>query len=385
MMRYFTTLLISLLIFSSLSQAKESDDVDFVALAALMLRDGHTARANDALNQVDIDSTDTDLARFHMLKGMVQTKQSHYLEANMDFTKSIALNEDKESARPLYLYIAQNSFKLEDHEGCITALEKVPELVEERPQLFALKAECYWRTKRKDEALALLRDVNAKFPEYYDAYKQRFYYLVSLKLYQAALDDANIYLKKAEPNETITLTFINALRQSGQTDKAIALAEIANLRYVSSAKITVLLAHLYMDKEMVQSAAELFNQASIEDGKYTKETAEMYRRAHDYVMALLKNTEMTETREKYKQRIALFLEHGDFERVIATKSAMQRSGLMDDESMRYALAYSHFMTGDFEETEILLKSLTRPDLFKKATELRKQMDRCENNIWECQQ
>lgn len=384
-MKTLITLLLSLFILSSALQAKESDDVDFVALAALMLRDGHTARANDALDQVDVNASDVDLPRFHMLKGMVQTKQTLYKEANIHFEKSIALNEDKEAAKPLYLYIAQNDFKLEDYDGCIAALDKVPELMEDRPQLFALKTECLWRTDRKDEALALLREVNAKFPEYWDAYKQRFYYLVSLGLYQSALDDANIYLAKAKPNETITLAFINALRQSGQTDKAIGLAETANLRYLSSAKVTVLLAHLYIDKEMLQSAAELFDQASIEDGTYTKETAEMYRRAHDYVMALLKNTEMTNTKEKYKQRIALFLEHGDFERIIATEPAMKRSGLMEDENMRYALAYAYYMTGDFAQTETLLKTLTKPDLFKKATELRKNMERCENNIWDCQQ
>lgn len=384
-MKTILTLLLSLFILSSTLQAKESDEVDFIALAALMLRDGHTARANDALDQVDLNASDVDLPRFHMLKGMVQTDQTLYKEANGHFKMSIQLNEDKEAAKPLYLYIAQNSFKLEDYDGCIAALDKVPELMEEKPQLFALKTECLWRKDRKDDALALLRLVNEKFPTYWDAYKQRFYYLVSLGLYQSALDDANIYLSKAEPNETITLAFINALRQSGQTDKAIELAEIANLRYLESAKITVLLAHLYLDKEMVQGAAELFDQSSIEDGDYTKESAEIYRRAHDYVMALLKNTEMTETKEKYKQRIALFLEHGDFERIIATEPAMKRSGLMEDENMRYALAYAYYMTADFDETELLLKTLTKPDLFKKATELRKNMERCANNIWDCQQ
>lgn len=363
----------------------KSDEVDYVELAALMLSDGHVERANDALNMVDINSSDLDLPRYYMLKGLVYTKKSFYKGANENFYKSIELNEDTNASKPLYLYIAQNSFKLKDYKGCIAALDQVPELMVQNPKLFGLKAECYWRENDKDSAFAVLRDVNARFPEYWDAYKQRFYYLVSLHLYQAALVDARIYLKNAEPNETIMLNFINALRQSGQIDKAIVLAEQANLRYPASAKITVMLAHLYIDKDMIRAAAELFDEASIEDGKYTSESAEMYRRAQDYVMALLKNTQMLDTKEKYKQRVAIFLEYGDYERIIAARSAMERSGLLEDENMRYALAYAYYMGGEFDQAEAMLETITKPELFKKAIELRSKMEKCKSNVWECQQ
>ena len=369
----------------SVSLAAKTDDVDYVELGAMMLRDGHVERAGDALNMVDLNDTETDLPRYYMLKGLVETKQSLYKEANGHFYKSIELNEDTNASKPLYLYIAQNSFKLKEYKGCIAALDKVPDLMAQNPKLFGLKAECYWREGDQDAAMAVLRDVNNRFPEYWDAYKQRFYYLVSLGLYQAALEDAQVYLANAKANETILINFINALRQSGQTDKAIELGEEANLRYPSSAKVTVMLAHLYLDKEMIGAAAELFNEASIEDGKYTNESAEMYRRARDYVMALLKNTQMLDTKEKYKQRIAIFLEYGDYERIIVTRQAMARSGLMEEESMRYALAYAYYMEGEFEQTEALLETLTQPDLFSKAVELRKKMEKCKNNIWECQQ
>ena len=363
----------------------KTDEVDYVELAALMLKDGHIERANDALNMVDTNNTEVDMPRFYMLKGLVYTKKEFLKEANENFEKSIRLNPDTNATKPLYLYVAQNSFKLKDYSGCIAALDNVPELMAKNPKLFGLKAECYWQEKAYDKALAVLREVNKRFPAYWDAYKQRFYYLISLGLYQAALEDAKIYLKNAEPNETIMLNFINALRQSGQTEKAITLAEEANLRYPASAKITVMLAHLYIDKDMIRAAAELFNEASIEDGKYTGESAEMYRRAQDYVMALLKNTQMLDTKEKYKQRVAIFLEFGDYERIIAARDAMQRSGLLKNENMRYALAYAYYMEGDFDQTEALLETITQPKLFKKAIELRSKMEKCKSNVWECQQ
>ncbi len=364
--------MVALLLLSLNVWAKKSDKVDFVALGALMLSDGHIERANDALNQVDVNDTEVDLPRFYMLKGLVQTKKTFYADANKNFYKSIALSTDTNASKPLYLYVAQNSYKLKEYQGAIEALDSVPELMVKNPKLFGLKAECYWRLDDKESALVVLGNANRIFPAYWDAYKQRFYYLVSLHLYQAALTDAQIYLENAASDEKIMLNFINALRQSGQTDKGILLAETANLRYIKSAKVTVLLAHLYIDKNMIHAAAELFNEASVEDGKFTKEAAEMYRRAEDYVMALLKNTQMLDIKEKYKQR------------VIVTRKAMQRSGLMDDENMRYALAYAYYMEGEPDASEALLQTLTKPDLFKKAIELRSKMEKCKNNIWECQ-
>ena len=110
----------------------------------------------------------------------------------------------------------------------------------------------------------------------------------------------------------------------------------------------------------------------------------MLRRAREFTLALYKNAQLNDTKEKYKQRIAIYLEFGEFERVVATDSALERSGLLEDENIRYALAYAYYMTSDFEKSEAQLRELTRPDLFEKATELRKNMEKCQNNSWECE-
>jgi len=150
------------------------------------------------------------------------------------------------------------------------------------------------------------------------------------------------------------LSFIGALRTSGATQKATALAERGNLQFLENADMTVMLAHLYLDKEMIHAAANLFDQASIEDAKYTKEASEMLRRAREFTLALYKNAQLNDTKEKYKQRIAIYLEFGAFERVVATDSGLERSGLLEDENIRYALAYAYYMTSDFDKSEAQL-------------------------------
>ena len=110
----------------------------------------------------------------------------------------------------------------------------------------------------------------------------------------------------------------------------------------------------------------------------------MLRRAREFTLSLYKNAQLTDTKEKYKQRIAIYLEFGAYERVVVTASALKRSGLLEDENIHYALAYAYYKTSNFEKSERELQALSRPDLFEKATELRKNMEKCKNNIWECE-
>jgi len=381
-MKIFVILLLTLFLnvaaFSS--EKKSKDDIDYVSLATILLKDGYYSRANDALNNVNLEDENVDKAQFYTLKGLVSAKLSQYKASNDYFYKAIAAGQTQKS---IYVYMAKNSFKLQDYKQVISALENAPKLVKEKPQLMALKAEAYYRLKEYNKALTTLADVMKLHPKYYDAYRQRFVYLVSLGLYQSALEDAKVYLKNAKANEKVTLSFINALRQAKETNKAIELAEKAHAMYPNSAKVTVMLATLYIDKDMIHAAADLFGEASLQDSKYIKDSAEMFRRAKEYVRALYKNSQILDPKEKYKQKIAIYLEFGDYERVAATEQALKRNGLLKDQNILYALAYAFYKIGEFDKSEAYLKKITRGDLFQKAVELRKNMNKCKNNHWEC--
>lgn len=376
-------LLLSLSIGAMAEDKKSSDEIDFVALAALLLKDGYIERANEALNNIKLEEQkeEIDLVRYYTLRGLIYSKKSQYHLANKNFQLAL---DNGQTDKTIYLYMAQNSFKLKAYQDTIDALNKSGELMQKNPKLIALKAECHWQLKAYDDALKMIAFGLEKYATHYDYYKQRFYYLISLELYQAALSDAQIYLQKAKASEKTTVAFIVALRKAHEVDDAIRLAEIANVRYVDSSDVTVLLAHLYLDKEMINAAAALFDEASIEDFKYTKESAEIFRRAKEYTLALYKNSQMLDTTEKYKQKIAIYLEYGDYERVVATRDSLYRSKLIENEDMRYALAYAYYMIGEYDNSEEELKQLTRSDLFTKAIELRKNMQKCQNNHWECE-
>lgn len=65
------------------------------------------------------------------------------------------------------------------------------------------------------------------------------------------------------------------------------------------------------------------------------------------------------------------------------EAALVRTRLLDDEDVRYALAYAQFKEGDFIGAERNLAKLSKPDLFRKATELRQSMQDCADERWRC--
>lgn len=381
-MKIILTILLTLFLSTALFAVDKNnkDDVDYVVLATLLMKDGYYNRANQALKNVDITQEDLDKAQFFTLKGLIQLKLHEYQASNTSFLLAIK-NGQKEKS--VYLYIAQNHFKLKQYARAIEALENANELVNEKPKLMALKAECFYRLHDYNNALITLKEVNLLHPEYYDAYKQRFAYYISLELYQSALDDANIYLENADTNEKVTISFISALRKAKETHKATVLAEEAHLKYDKNVIITILLANLYIDINMIESAATLFDEASLQDNKYIKDSSEMFRRAKDFVQAIYKNSQILDTKEKYKQKVAIYLEFSQYERVIATESALIRNDLLKDENLVYALAFSYYKVGEFDQSEKYLKKITQNNLFTKSIELRKNMDKCKNNHWEC--
>ena len=118
-------LLLSLLILNAEAKKSKSDEIDHLALAALMLKDGHTARAADELAQADQNVTEFDFIRYYTLNALVLTKQSSYKVANENFSLSIKAGQTDKS---VHMYMAQNSFKLENYKETISSIDKAGEL-----------------------------------------------------------------------------------------------------------------------------------------------------------------------------------------------------------------------------------------------------------------
>ncbi|MEA3522511.1 MAG: hypothetical protein U9R50_06020, partial [Campylobacterota bacterium] len=266
----------------------------------------------------------------------------------------------------------------------IQALNDAGELASSKANLVAFRAEAYWKLKQYESALGTLERGYQRFNSDASFMKQKFFYLVQLSLFQEALEASKIYLGSGVSVDSQTyLAFATTLRNSGEVEKAILMLEEGRLKFKSEPKLTVLLAHLYVDQGKLFTAANLFENASYYDRDFTKESSELYRRSKAFVHALYLNSQVLNQEEKLKQRLAIYVEFGEYTRAIAMHPSLERSNLLENEDIRYALAYTYYMNAQYDESEVLLKTLTKPDLFSKGITLRNNMEKCRANRWDC--
>ncbi len=386
-MKIILTLL--LLVFMTLAQENKktgNDEVDHLSLAALLVNDGFYQRADDTLKEVDTTQKNFNFSYYYTLRGVVANKLTHYADAISYFELALEYPQTEHS---VYLYIAEAAYKLKDYARTIKALDDAGALADARPNLVAFRAEAYWKQGSHAEAIGTLDRASTRFGDDPMFSKQKFFYLVQLGLFQEAVETATQHMNtlqrslKSVDAQTY-LAFATSLQRAGEIDQAIKMLEEGRLKFISDPKLTVLLAHLYIGKNQIFSAASLFEHASYFDHAYTKESSEMYRRAKAFVHALYLNSQVLDQEEKLKQRLAIFIEFGEYDRAVAMQKDLERIGLLEkNEEIRYALAYTYYMNGDYDASEALLSTLTKPDLFTKGMTLRNNMEQCRVDRWEC--
>ena len=332
------------------------------------------------LDQVDLTNEEVDVKKFYTLKGLVLLKQNNAESAVKNFELAVK-NGQAEPA--IFLYLAQAHFILKNYRATIDYLKQAGPAAQAAPGVFGILAQAHWELKEKAEALdALDRGIN-KFKDDTSLLRVKIFYLVDLGLFQEVIALTENYLTKAGIGASEYIAVAEALRRGSQTEKARLIMGQARLRFPEDTQVIVQLAHTYVDDELYLSAAMLFEDAARLDNKYFLEAAELYKQAGRPQLALALNSQVSDQKEKLKQRLSLLLEAERFEMVSGMDGALSRLGLLKDDNVRYALAYAFFKLGDFEKAEVELKKIKDAGLFRAATQLRQAMNNCRDAGWEC--
>lgn len=360
--------------------AETDGEVNYLDLAALMLRDGNLDRALLALDQVDLAAEDIDLQRYHTLRGLAHLRRNEPEAAAASLQEAVATGK---AEAVVYVYLAQAWFNLERYHDVLDALDRGGPDLSRIASIYHLRAQCHWLLGESAMALAVLEQANEVFGLDPSFQRRKVFFLMDLGLFQAAADEGREYLERSAGKLEDYVALGNAMRASGQLDEALLLLEQARLRYPTDVTLNKVLAHTYIDRGQLNAAADLVFEAALLDPALTGEAAELYRRAGRLQRALMLNGQIGEQETKLRQRLALLLELQRFEQAALMLRDLTRLDLLEDEDVRYALAYATFKTGDFSATEALLQPLSRPDLFRKATELRRAMADCARDAWQC--
>ena len=379
-----TALLAASLICWSLQVAAQSDDeaaeADYLSLAALMIKDGQFARAGDALDQVDQSAKDFDPQRFHTLRGMVYQKQDMHRETIEAFASAL---EAGETDPLLFVYMAGAALQLKEYDEANGYLDQSGELENTLPAVLNLRARIALAREDYNQAWALLDRARMTFPAEKDFRRQQFFLAIRLNLFLKAAEIGREFLAQSDISKTDFIAIANALTQAGEAESALAFLEQARLRYPGEKDVYVGLAHAYLEINQTQSAAAVLDEGSRYIPALHKDAAELYRRANNIDRALYMNAQVQDQPEKIRQRLSIYVDGQQYEQIVAMENDLARLRLLDEQPIRYALAYSFYKTGDFTRAEALLETITDTSLFRKSAELRRSMAGCADARWLC--
>jgi tetratricopeptide (TPR) repeat protein len=366
--------------FVVVAKEKKADEIDYLSLAAVLIRDGFFDRAEQALSNLNEADETVDTLRLYTLGGIVSFQKQQYPKAIDKFTNAVHIDGN---ASNLYIYIARANYSLKKYKETITALHNAKELGTSKAGFISMRASSFWKLKKINETWKSLFLGHSLFPNDVALMRQHFIYAVELGLFQEALHYGEQFLNAGKQEVDDYLALGTALRKSKAYKKALHFLELAKLKFPTNEKVILSLAHVYLDMNKIGTAAALFEDASRLENQYSSQASELFRKAKRLYHALYLNAQIKDQKEKLKQRLGLFLEFGDFESAAAMGAAMSRNGLLEDESLRYALAYALYEDGQFDASEKHLALLTKSELFKKATYLRKSMSECRADVSKC--
>ena len=246
-----------------------------------------------------------------------------------------------------------------------------------------MRSQSHWELGQHDAAFLALDAGLKAFPEQSEFSRIKLVHLIELGLFQEVSRIGEAYLERPHATADDYAAVGEGLRQSKQFAQAHAVLEAAHLRFPEDEKISVLLAHTYLDEGRPLVAALLFEDAARRWPRYSLEAAELYLEARRFERALFNNARVLDSAAKMKQRLAILLEQEQFNLVIGMAPSLSRLDLTADQSIRYALAYAYFKVGEFNHAEAHLKQVNEPKLFESALSLRKAMATCREAGWEC--
>ena len=360
--------------------AAQEDEINYLDLAALMLRDGNLDRAINALDQVPQDDEGVDIVRYYTLRGMAHLRREEPEPAVAALEEAVGTGMAESL---VYVYLAQAYFELERYRDVLRTLETVWFELDKVTSVYHMRAQCHWLLDEPGAAMAVLHQASATFPQEASFLRRKVFFLVELGLFREAAEQGRIYLQRSEGKLEDYVALGSALRASGEPGEAALLLERARLMYPGRTEVNKVLAHAYLDQGQTNTAAGLIYEAAQWDPSLIGEASELYRRAGRPYRALMLNGQISNQQVKFRQRLALLLELQRYEQAAAMEQDLRRTGLIDDEDIRYALAYEVFKAGDFDQAEAHLQVLTRPDLFRKAAELRRAIQDCSEDQWKC--
>lgn len=377
-------LFLSLMLVWALPQplmAKSSSEGDPLSLAALMIKDQHFYRAQEILENADTSKKKFDFKRYHTLSGITALNIEQNDKAIEHFQQAIDLGQQDEI---LWVYMSQAAYKKGDYAQVIAYLKNAPSMQRKHPNLLFMQYDAALKQGKNHQAWDFLSLGEGYFPKESRFLKQKVFRLIDLGYYQEAAKQGLLYTERFQPSADDYIAIGVALSKTNNAKLAARFLEAAKLRFPNDVQANKALANHYSSQKQYFTAARLMEPLANQDPELLSEAAELNKLSRQYFRALFLNSRSSNQKDKLKQRLALFLEHEEYELASLMEKDLNRNKVLEDDNVRYALAYAHFKSGKYDEAEAQLSQIRNSRLFNKANQIRSVMLDCQNNRWKCQ-
>lgn len=353
------------------------DDLEGYDLISALINDGKLELAWGELKLSKNKSTDP--ARYHLLLGRYHSAKSEWGKAIDNFSKAQKNPKTKDNAD---LQSARAHFQVKKYSTCQSLYEKTsvePLMLESD---WILRAQCEFKNKASSAAWSTLTRARVKFASF--AVEREWIELqMALQMKHMALTTSLDWLhgKSVMPSQFMNLAEI--FHAQGNLDEALTILEAGRAQNPMHVDMNLTLSQIYFQKGLLRSSAEGFARAAEKDGKYHYHAAELQRQLGNMELSRYQNIYITDPKEKLKQKIAAFVDAGNFPMIASLENIIQRSELSKDDEIRYALAYSLVREGQIDQPLQYLSQITKPELIEKTTVLRKTLLDCQTKKSEC--
>ncbi len=367
------------LLFVAFKVFAQQAEVDHLALVRVLVKDGYYDRAERTLRKLSADEKQDNSALIASFWGMIELNKKNYEKSLDQFNRSLKLGiESKE----IYLYRAESFLQLERLQEAEVSLENIGIKMKTKLPYFLVKAEIHWKQDRKVEAWRVLDEATTKGLSSTVINKKKFSYLLSEHLFLAAKDIAFKTLKDENAFQDV-LAMASQFRIAKQHQTALELLQALQVLRPEKEMVALEMAQNYLALEERFSAALILEKAAKHNISLSFEASEMLRQVGKSYRARFLNMTTMDPAKRLKQKLALYLEDDDYLSLKFLVPQLQKNQLLEDQDIRYAVAYSLFRTGDFEKSEVYLNSIDKDGLFEKSIELKREISNCKQEKWAC--
>ena len=353
------------------------EDVDYMSITALMLKNNYYERARSSLSKVKVEEEDVDLHKYHAFWGIILLNEQKYPEALEQLQKALTIQAENSET---YLYLAEVNFQLQRYSAAIGALGKLDPELRQKLTYPLLLSKIYWAQGLKEKAYQVLVSFDSEHST--EAIKKQMWsFLVESSLYNESYQF--LLNHWSEWDEPTLLAYMTTYQQSKQWDYAMLLLERMRWQWPESAPVVIELAQIYMKKNMKFAASLILEESARTLPSLAYEASALLLEMGYPRRALFVNMWVQDPNKSLKNRLAIYLELENYQLVSKLEPQLEQKGLLSDEELRYAMAYSHYKIGAFARAQNLLDQLSREDLFRKSVEIKKLIEDCKTEEWSC--